>query len=135
MIRVRKATNERGESCGQPPMLDGDFCFWHDPDHQAEAAEARRLGGQRRRCEGTVSAAYEVGELDSVQDLRRLLQIAVVDTLSLDNSIARSRTLGYLTQIGAALVEKAELAERLTSIETALGPRLARPEPVRKRRW
>ena len=107
-------------------MLDGEYCFWHDPEHQKEAAEARRLGGARRRREGTLTAAYEVGDLGTIIDLRRLLQIAVVDTLSLENSIARSRTLGYLAQVGVGLLEKGEMEERLAAIEAALGPRLVK---------
>ena len=38
------------------------------------------------------------------------------------------RTLGYLTQVGAALLEKGELASRLEQLESALSPRLVKPE-------
>jgi hypothetical protein len=58
------------------PLQGKDYCFWHDPETQEQAAEARRLGGLRRRKESTIVGAYEVGELDNVADLRRLLQIA-----------------------------------------------------------
>ena len=128
MIRRCIASNERGEPCRQPPLLAGEHCFWHDPEHQQEAAEARRLGGMRRRREGTIVGAFEVGELDSVDDLRRLLQIAVVDTLGLENSIARSRTLAYLAQVGAVLLEKGDMEQRLASLEGSIGPRLSLPK-------
>jgi len=134
-MKTCKALNDRGEPCRQAPLLDSDHCFWHDPKHQKEAAEARRMGGVRRRRESTLATAYDVNEIDSVAGLRRLLQIAVIDTLSLENSIARNRTLGYLTQVGAALLEKGEFASRLEAVEAALGPRLVRREPVRKRSW
>ena len=133
MARTCKALTEKGEPCRQAPLQGADLCFWHDPTHQTEATEARRLGGMRRRREGTVTAAFDVGELASVDELRRLLQIAVIDTLSLDNSISRSRTLGYLTQVGAALLEKGELASRLEQLEAALSPRLVKPEQTRTR--
>ena len=29
-------------SCGAIPLRDGPFCFWHAPDREEEAAEARR---------------------------------------------------------------------------------------------
>jgi hypothetical protein len=74
-----------------------------------------------------------VGELSSIEDLRRLLQIAALDTLGLDNSISRNRALGYLAQVGLALLEKGELSDRLASLEAAFGPRLVKPEP--KRKW
>ena len=101
------------------------LCFWHDPEHAAEAAEARRLGGLRRRKEGTVAGAYEFDGLDSVAKITRLLEIAVVDTLSQENSIARARTLAYLAQMALKALEVGEVEERLAALEGALGPRLA----------
>ena len=76
------------------------------PEEYAEdVAEARRLGGLRRRREVTVSGAYEVNGLETVGDLRRLLVIASLDTLGLENSIARARTLGYLVGVAGKLLE------------------------------
>src|SRR3954453_17110481 len=115
------------------PLQDKDLCFFHDPETQEAAAEARRLGGIRRRRESTIVGAYEVGELDTVDDLRRLLQIAVIDTLGLENSISRSRTLGYLAQVGAQLLERGEMEQRLQELEAMLPPRLI--ESPGQRRW
>ena len=134
MLRQCIATNERGEPCRQPPLLGAEHCFWHDPEHQQEAAEARRLGGMRRRRESTIVGAFEVGDLASVEELRRLLQIAVLDTLGLENSISRNRTLGYLTQVGAVLLEKDEMEARLDELEAILAPRLVKPESNRQQR-
>lgn len=105
-------------------------CFWHDPAHATEAAEARKLGGMRRRKEGTVSGAYDFDGLDTVAKITRLLEIAVVDTLSQENSIARARTLAYLAQMALKALDVGEVEGRLAALESALGPRLA----VSKRR-
>ena len=107
----------------------GGLCFWHDPAHAQEAAEARRLGGLRRRKEGTVAGAYEFEGLDSVPKIRRLLEIATVDTLSQENSISRNRTLAYLAQMALKALEVGEHEERLAALETLLEPR----QPRRKR--
>ena len=101
------------------------LCFWHDPEHAQEAAEASKLGGLRRRKEGTVAGAYEFDGLDSVAKITRLLEIAVVDTLSQENSIARARTLAYLAQMALKALEVGQVEERLAALEGALGPRLA----------
>ena len=101
-------------------MTDKNLCFWHCPDHAEEVAEARRLGGLRRRREVAVVGAYELGGLDTVVDLRRILEIALLDTLSLDNSIARARTLGYLVGVAAKLLEVGELEQRLAYLEAAV---------------
>ena len=82
-------------------MKGEDYCFWHSPEHAEEADEARKLGGLRRRRERTVAGAFEFGGLQTVADIRRLLEVATIDTLSLENSVARSRTLGLSGPDGA----------------------------------
>ncbi len=121
VIRTCRGLNQQQEPCRQAPLLGGDFCFWHSPDHKAEAAEAHRLGGLRRRREGALSGAYELDSLAWIPDLRRLLEIAAFDALSLENSIARVRVLTAIVQVGARLLETGELAERVTALEAAVG--------------
>ena len=108
-----------------------EFCFWHSPEHAEEAAEARRLGGLRRRKEKITSGAYDFENLESVTQVRRLLEIAVLDTLGLENSIARSRTLAYLALVALKALEVGKLEERLAALEESLRPRL---QNGRKRR-
>ncbi len=104
-------------------MRDGDFCLWHDPEHAEEVAEARRLGGQRRRRERVVAGAFEFNGLESTKDLRRILEVAVVDALGLENSIARVRALASLVTTAAKLLETGEFEERLEAIESVLEQR------------
>ena len=115
--------------CRAAPVKDGDHCFWHSPEYAENVAEARRLGGLRRRREVAVSGAYEVNGLETVGDLRRLLVIASLDTLGLENSIARARTLGYLVGVAGKLLETGELEERLAALEAAHGQKTL-PESV-----
>ncbi len=96
----------------------------HDPEHADEMAEARRLGGLRRRKEKAVSGAYEIEGLETVGQIRRLIEIAVLDTLGLQNSIARSRTIAYLAHVALKVLEVGEFQERLQALEAAIGPRL-----------
>ena len=124
MARSCRAETGKGEPCRQAPLQGSEFCFWHSPDHTTEAAEARRLGGLRRRKERAVSGAYEVEGLATVDQIRRLIEIAVLDTLSMENSIARSRTLGYLGQVALKVLEVGDFQERLQALEAAMGPRL-----------
>jgi len=118
--RACSALNQSRQQCGQAPILDSDFCFWHSPEHAEEAAEARRLGGLRRRKERTVASAYDFEGLETVSHIRRLIEVAVVDTLSLENSVARSRSLAYLAQVSVNLLEKGSLDDRLRALEEAV---------------
>ena len=129
--RTCNALKEDGSRCQAAPLLDGDFCLMHSPEHAEEMAEARRLGGLRRRREKAVSGAYDFEGLADVGQVQRLLEIAVSDTLSLENSVARSRTLAYLAQVALKALEVGELAERIEALERLVSPRL---EKAGKRR-
>lgn len=124
MARSCKGVKENGEACRQAPLTDYDHCFWHSPEHKAEAAEARRLGGLRRRREKTLQGAYEFEGLNSLEDVKRLLEIAIMDTLGLENSVARSRTIAYLAQVGLKALEVAEYEDRIQALESMLMPRI-----------
>ncbi len=119
--RACKGSKEDGTPCGSPPLQDGDFCLMHDPAHAEEMTEARRLGGLRRRKEKAVEGAYEFGGLGEVSQVRRLLEIAALDTLSLENSVARSRTLAYLAQVALKALEVGTFEERLRALEGTAG--------------
>jgi hypothetical protein len=116
-----------GRRCRAWPISGEPYCLWHSPQREEEAAEARRLGGLRRRREKTVSSAYDFVGLDSVQSIRRILEIATIDTLGLENSIVRSRTLISAATAATRLLEAGELEERLTAVEAAIGVGRERP--------
>ena len=118
--RTCKGVNETGERCRQAPLSDGDFCFWHDPEHAKEAGEARRLGGLRRRKEKVLEGSYAIEGLENIAQVRRLVEIAVLHTLALENSIARSRALIAAAGTAAKLLEAGELEDRVTRLEAAL---------------
>ena len=100
----------------------------HSPEHAKEVAEARRLGGLRRRREVTVSGAYEFEGIETVVNIRRLIEIAVVDTLGLENSISRARTLAYLAMTAIKLLDVGEMEQRLLALETAVHRHGGSPE-------
>jgi hypothetical protein len=110
-----------GRPCRAWPLRDQPFCFWHAPGNEEEAAEARRLGGLRRRREKTVAGAYDFAGLGSVESIRRILEVATIDALGLENSIARARVLISAAMAAARLLETGELEARIAILETAIG--------------
>ena len=115
-------------------MKDSDYCFMHDLRLARERAEARRLGGLRRRREKATSEVYDWAGLGKVKEIERILEVAVVDTLGLDNSPARSRTLGYLASLSLKALEVGELEERVAALEQLLGERTVMIQGRGKRR-
>jgi hypothetical protein len=122
--RTCSFSKQNGFPCRNAPMQDEEFCFWHSPEHAEEAAEARRLGGLRRRKEKVTQGAYDFEGLESVTQIRRLLEVAAVDTLALENSVARSRTLAYLSLVALKALEVGELEERVRALEQITRPRM-----------
>jgi hypothetical protein len=116
-----------GRACRAGPQRDRPFCFAHDPERAQEAAEARRLGGLRRRKEGTIAVAYDLPGLDSVAGIRRLLDVVVTDGIGLENGIARLRVLIAATVAATNLLKVGEFEERLTALESVIGAGRATP--------
>jgi hypothetical protein len=108
-----------GRTCPATPLRTSPFCFWHAPETEEAAAEARRLGGLRRRREKTLSGAYDFAGLDSVAAIRRIFEIAVLDALGLENSIARLRALISTAVAATNLLKVGELEERVAALEAA----------------
>lgn len=130
MARQCTYRKEDGQICQAAPLREGEFCLMHSPEHAEDMAEARRLGGLRRRREVAVSGAYEFAGLQTVADIRRILEIGVLDTLGLENSIARARTLAYLAMTAIKLLEVGELEQRLAALEAAMHGQKILPESV-----
>jgi hypothetical protein len=124
LIRRRCAyAKADGQPCAMAPLLDRPYCFSHDPERAEDAAEARRLGGLRRRKEGTIAVAYDLPGLDTVAGIRRLLDIVVTDGLGLENGIARLRILISTAATAINLLKAGELEERVAALEAAVGHR------------
>ena len=111
-----EATNQAGAPCGAQALVSSVFCFMHDPSSAPDRAEARRRGGHNRRTAPSLPVPLDVslGDLDSV---KMMLERVMVDTLALENSARRSRTVGYLIGVALKLYEAAEVEERLQALE------------------
>jgi hypothetical protein len=122
VVRQCAFSMANGRPCRAAPLVDGAYCYLHDPDKAEESAEARRLGGLRRKREKTIVLAYDLESLGSVEGILRVLDIASRDALGLDNSIARSRVLISVAAAATRLLEVGELAARVAALEATLGP-------------
>lgn len=119
-MRACKATNARGEPCGAPALEGSDFCFWHDPAKaKARAAARQKAGRNRRRGKADPSFAEAMQERDfrTLEDIVGLLEVAIHQTLELENSVSRNRALGYLARSWADVYETGELERRLEVLE------------------
>ena len=112
-----------GLRCRAPALRGKVLCYWHDPDKAEEAAESRRIGGLHRRKARSVATIYDFSGLRTVESAQRLLETAAIETLALENSIARNRTLISAAAGAGKLIEAGDLDARLTAVEAAVGPK------------
>jgi len=115
------ATTKAGTPCQGYAPPGGDLCFWHDPERATERAAARSRGGAARHARklGTPGDPDAV-ELQAPADWLAIVALATRDTMRLENSVSRNRTLGYLATTAARLFEATELEERLAALEVRL---------------
>ena len=122
------ARTRDGSPCGATPMRDQPFCFWHHPDHKVESVEARRLGGLHRRREKTLEGAYDLHEgFRSVDAILRFVEIAALDLLGMDASVARSNAMFRGALVAAKLLEVGDLEQRLANVEATRAVRQTDP--------
>ena len=115
-----QALKGNGRPCLAPALRAGSACFWHAPETREAAAEARRLGGLRRRREGTVGGAYALEGFRTGADLQRVLELALADTLELENSVPRTRALARLVAVAARVKETTEWEARMRALEDGI---------------
>ena len=113
-----------GRACRATPMRGEPFCFWHSAETADELADAQRMGRLHRRKKRTVATIYGFGGLRTIEDNQALLETITIETLALDNTIARNRAVNAMLATGIRLVEIGELEARLEALEAAAGERL-----------
>jgi hypothetical protein len=112
-----------GLLCQAPALRGKTLCYWHEPDSSEAAQEARRVGGHHRRKARSVATIYDFSGLRTVESAQRLLETAALETLALENSIARNRTLISAASGAGKLIEAGDLDARLAAVEAVVGPK------------
>jgi hypothetical protein len=92
----------------------------HDPANAEAAAEARKMGGLRKRREGTISGAYDWESARTLEGVQRMVDIAVADVLSLDSVPARCRLLLYAATVALRVIVVGDMEARLQALEAAV---------------
>lgn len=104
------------------PLIGATYCWSHDPAHAAEAAEARRRGGLRKSKEQAIRGAYDVEAIQTIEDIWRVAEIGIMDTLLLDHTVGRSRALFWGCGLLLKLFEVSVIEGRLQAFELVFRP-------------
>jgi len=112
-----------GLLCEAPALRGKTLCYWHEPDSSEAAQEARRVGGHHRRKARSVATIYDFAGLRTAESAQRLLETAAIETLALENSVARNRALISAATGAGKLIETGDLQERVALLEITVGPK------------
>ena len=120
--RTCRATTKRGSPCQAKAVHGSDFCYMHDPALAGERASARKRGGQARhgRAIRHLPGEPETWPVNTIEDIRALLEWAIADLLTMERSIKRTIALASLIRAAVTVNEQTELAERIAALEERL---------------
>ena len=110
-----QATTKNGTQCAGYAVNGSAYCFTHDPSRAAERAAAHKRGGQNRP-RPTNDTPFPSADVKTSAGILQLMESVFKETWTLETSIARSRTLGYLAQVQRGVLETG-LEERVKRLE------------------
>jgi hypothetical protein len=121
MFQACDGVTREGSGCRARPVASSRFCFFHDPDRQAERKAAQRAGGQKKRT-AVLAESIPDAPLKSAEDAVALLADTInqVRRGELDPKVANA--VGYLTGLLMKGVRETEIERRLTALEAAVKP-------------
>jgi len=103
-----------GSHCEAKKMLGSRFCFFHNPEVIAKRLDARRRGGLARHGSTKELGIYEIRR---PIDILQVLQDCLNETVSLEASASKSKTIAYIAQVLIRGFEASEIENRLRSLE------------------
>ncbi len=106
------------QRCQAAPMEGAEYCYFHSPEKAKERAEARKKGGVNRRVGGRTNPGHY--SIRTASDIMAILEIALNDAATLENSHSRIRSMGYLCGIALKGLEVSELEARVSALEERL---------------
>lgn len=108
-----------GQQCGAGAMKNSRFCFFHDPEKEAERAAARRRGGKARHGQPSTNAIQqpESAALDTPGAMLAALEYAYREAMHLDQSPAKADAIAGIVAAAAKVYEVGALAARIEALE------------------
>lgn len=114
--RICKAETKAGEPCRAAAMPESDFCFFHDPEREAERHEAQSAGGRHGRLKTLPESTPDV-KVENCTDVVSLISATInqVRRGQVDPRVANA--VGYLANVLIRAVEQSEVEQRLAALE------------------
>ncbi len=111
--------NRDGSPCSAAPRASG-WCMWHDPAREAERAEWRKRGGQRRSNRARAQKQLPDGLMTPVE-LRGLLGVVLKNVIVGRIEPGVGNAAANLARAMVSIQETQELEARIQQLEERAG--------------
>lgn len=121
-----KALKANGTPCKAKRVSGSEYCYYHDPKLAAKRSQSASAGGLARhgRKIATVAPDFDADiKIDTLDDVKLLLAREIAHVLTLEKSLSRARTMGYLLNIAAGIIKDSQMLElenRINDLESIL---------------
>jgi len=117
--RTCQAETKAGTTCRAAALPESDFCFFHDPEHEADRREAHSAGGRQARVR-TLPADAPTVKVENGKDVVALVSETInqVRRGQVDPRVANA--VGYLANVLLKAVEQGDVERRLAELEAAV---------------
>jgi len=108
-----------GAKCRARPVAGSSYCFFHDPEKQAERKVAQRAGGQKNKM-AVLPSSVPDAKLQNADDAVKLLAETInqVRRGEVDPKVANA--VGYLAGLLMKGLRESETELRLAALESAV---------------
>ncbi len=116
MAKCKKTTTS-GQPCKMQALKGGSYCFNHSPEEGAKRARARKRGGENRHTPHFADPSLLPQDVQSLDDVNKLLMYTLQEVSGMDNSLERARVLLALVVGFGKSIEIGELELRIKALE------------------
>ena len=108
-----------GKKCKTSPMIDSDYCFFHNPKLKKTRAEASAKGGKQNKHRPSVP--MQDLEIKNISDVPTVL-IECIQEIRKGNAemVKTANAIGYLSNILLRAFELTDLENRIKLIESKI---------------
>jgi len=104
-----------GENCGALAMINSEFCYFHNPDIEAERLETKRNGGKQKVL--VMNGTFKPVKLDNIKQVTKFYGDLINNVMNGSIDLRIATGIGYLLNGLLKSMELSELEERLNKIE------------------
>lgn len=124
---------ENGEQCNSIPMKNSAFCYFHNPEMEAERLESKRNGGKKKVIVVSENVNSKLlnnlpFKLRNAKQISKFYELLINETLAGNLDLRVSTGLSYILSGLLKSLELSEMEERIINIEKLLNERIKENE-------